>query len=184
MIFISQQLLLSPQTYTILIFVLTITRKKKKKQTNYVKSKNPILLKRLAVFGLCGKILVARGQLQWTLWTDHNLHPSCTADEEEAEKLGVELSLGRREGSGEGGVSFAWICCYPTLLLICNRLHNLPELESVLPAPVSGAGSPCPYPTHELFNLIFSLCLAAEGEWDQLGGHLVTAKAKLRHCCF
>ena len=42
---------------------------------------------------------------------------------EEVEKLGVKLSLGRRERWGEGVIRFRFISHYPTLILIGNKLN-------------------------------------------------------------
>ena len=50
-----------------------------------------------------------------------SLCPAC--GEEEVEELGVKLSLGRREGWGEGVFSFFLISYCPILLLIGNKLH-------------------------------------------------------------
>jgi len=58
------------------------------------------------------------------LWTDGNPQsPSTCGDQvKEVEELGVKLSLGRREGWGEGGFSCGFISHYSTLLLIGIKL--------------------------------------------------------------
>lgn len=57
-------------------------------------------------------------------------------------KSSVKLSLGRTGGWGEGGFSFGFVSCHPTLSLIGKKL--IFPSSSLLPISVIGVWSPCP----------------------------------------
>jgi len=102
--------------------------------------------------------------------TDHNLHspsPCTTWGGEEVGNSGVKLSLGRREGWGEGVWRFAFISYYPTLIwLVMNLIPFSLQIQSVLSVTVIGEWSlPVLISTLEPF-IIFPLpCPVEEGKW-------------------
>lgn len=50
-------------------------------------------------------------------------HPPCaTLGRNEVEELGVKMTLGIRNGWGDGALTFAFISYYSTFLLVDNKL--------------------------------------------------------------
>jgi len=106
----------------------------------------------------------SRDNMWWTDWHPHSPSP-WAAWREGRRETGVKLSLGRREGWGEGVWRSGFISHYPTLIwLMMNWTPFSPQVQSVLSVLVIGEWS-LPVLISSLF-IIFPLpCPSEEVEW-------------------